>query len=84
INGHDAVVRQRRAGDRRLRASYRRLRANLWSAARRIAAQRGAVGLSRGGACAALAIAASYYLVSFGAELLTRISPRLVHRLYAL
>ena len=84
INGHDAVVRQRRAGDPRARASYWRLRGNLSAAAHRVGAERGAVGLSRGGASAALAIAASYYVVSFVAELLTWVSPRMVHRLYAL
>jgi hypothetical protein len=84
INGHDAVVRQRRAGDQRARASYWRLRTNLSVAAHRIAAERSAIGLSRGGACAALAIAASYYVVSLVAEWVTWVSPRMVHRLYAL
>jgi hypothetical protein len=84
INGHDAVVRQRRAGDLRARASYGRLRGNLSVAAQRVAAERRAIGLSRGGACAALGIAASYYVVSFVAELVTWVSPRMVHRLYAL
>ena len=84
INGHDAVVRQRRAGDPRARASYWRLRTNLASAAGRIRAERRAVGLSSVGACAALVIATGYYVVSFFAELLTWIRPRVVHRVYAL
>jgi hypothetical protein len=84
INGHDAVIRQRRTGDLRARASYWRLRANLATAANRVGAERRAAGLSRGGAKAALAIAASYYVVMFAAEMLTWVSPRAVHRLYAL
>jgi hypothetical protein len=84
INGHDAVVRQRRAGDPRARASFWRLRGNLSGAAHRLAAARRAIGLSRGEACAALGIAASYYVLSFAAELLTWVSPRMVHRLYTL
>jgi Glycosyl transferase family 2 len=84
INGHDAVIRQRRAGDTRARASYWRLRGHLATAAHRVGAERRTVGLSRAGAGAALAIAASYYVVFFAAELLTWVSPRAVHRLYAL
>ena len=70
--------------DLRARASYWRLRANLATAANRVGAERRAVGLSPGGAKAALAIAASYYVVMFAAEMLTWVSPRAVHRLYAL
>jgi glycosyltransferase involved in cell wall biosynthesis len=84
INGHDAVIRQRRAGDARARASCWRLRGHLVTAARRVGAERRTVGLSRAGACAALVIATSYYVVSFAAELLTWINPRVIHRLYAL
>lgn len=84
INGHDAVVRQRRAGDPRARASYWRLRGNLAAAAGRVRAERRRVGLSPGGAYVALGIASGYYVVSFLAELLTWVSPRVVHRLYAL
>jgi hypothetical protein len=84
INGHDAVVRQRRAGDLRARASFWRLRAHLSAAAHRLAAEHRAMGLSRSAACAALGIAASYYVVFFVAELLTWLSPKIVNRLYAL
>lgn len=84
INGHDIVVRQRRAGDARARASYWRLRGNLATAAARVRTEHRTVGLSPRGACVAIAIASAYYVVSFLAEMLTWISPRLVHRLYAL
>jgi hypothetical protein len=84
INGHDAVVRQRRGGDERARASFGRLRRHLSAAVHRVAAGRRMIGLSRGGAYAALGIAGSYYVVSFVAELLTWVNPRIVHRVYAL
>jgi Glycosyl transferase family 2 len=84
INGHDVVIRERRARNWGPRASLGRLRRNLATAAHRLSTERGAVGLSRGGAGAAMTIATVYYLISFAAELLTRVNPRIVHRLYAL
>jgi hypothetical protein len=84
INRYDAMARQRRGGDFRARALFGRLKVNGSSAACRIGAQRGAVGLSRGGACAALAIAARDYVISFVAGFLTCVSPGIIHRRYAL
>jgi hypothetical protein len=84
INRYDAMVRQRRGGDFRARALFGRLQVNGSSAAHRIGAQRGAVGLSRGGACAAIARTTRDYVISFVVGFLTRVSPGIIHRCDAL
>lgn len=87
INGHDAVIRASRSGDRlqdQARASYWRWRANLASACRRIVTNYRVVDLPKTALPIALLTAAAYYSLSCAAELLTRANPRLVRRLYAL
>jgi Glycosyl transferase family 2 len=84
IRGHDAVVRDRRAGERRLRSSYWRLRTDLGGALGRIARDRDRVGLTGWWLGIAMVIAAGYYGLAFLAEVLTRVTPGLVRRLYAI
>ena len=87
INGHDAVIRASRGGDRlqkQARASYWRWRANLGAACRQILANYRAVDLPKTALPIALLTAAAYYSLSCAAEILTRASARLVRRLYAL
>jgi Glycosyl transferase family 2 len=87
INGHDAVIRASRGGDRlqgKARASYWRWRGNLGPACRRILARYREVDLPWTALPIALLTAAAYYSLLCVAELLTRANPRLVRRLYAL
>jgi hypothetical protein len=84
INGYDAVVRGRRAGERGLRPSYWRLQARLAGAVRRLRAGRRDVGLGPWQTVVAAGIAIAYHSLWFTAEILTVVMPAAVRRLYAL
>ena len=86
INGHDAVIRAARDGDRLsncFRASYWRWRATLGPACQRILTHYREVDLPRPALPIALLTATAYYSILCLAELLTRANRGLVRKLYA-